>query len=874
MKRFLASVSVLLVLCMTLFSCGKKGNTPDEEYTLPLEDGKKQLTIYYNRPGGYDDADVWLWYGSVAGRGYLFHECAYGAKVVVNVPESIEEVGFIIRVGCSDPGGDTWGTCEKDGTQDDRKVKLTGRETVIYTKAGDGNSYISDDGGKTLQEMRSISLADMRDLTHIKYILSSGLPLTAADVKLSDSAGNAVAIKNFAHNYANGTLETQEPLDITQAYTLSVTGMDPVTVVPLGYFDSEEFAQNYTYTGKLGVELSASRTVFRLWAPTASEVTLNLYAAGNGGTAQTHPCVKGEKGVWSYTAESNLSGQYYTYTVTTAAGRQTAVDPYAVSAGINGNRGMVLDLSSTDPVGWTDTPYVPAGVENYTDAEIWEIHVRDFSQNITRSLYKGKFLAFTETGLTNANGVPVGVDYIKDMGYTHVHLLPSFDFASVNESQSAGFNWGYDPQNYNVPEGSYSTDATRGEVRVREFKQMVQALHANGIGVIMDVVYNHTYDGNSNFNKIVPYYYYRYQTNGAASNGSGCGNETASDRPMFRKFMLESIAHWQTEYNVDGFRFDLMALHDTATMQAIEKEVHARNPYALLYGEGWTGGTSALAANKQSTLANLKAVNAQTETNGIAMFNDVIRDAIKGSVFDAQDVGFATGAKESAAAGIRFGVNGGVTGAFAANTSWSAYNPTNVINYASAHDNHTLWDRISVVYGEEQNTLSDRMRRNALSAAIVQTSLGVPFMQAGEEMLRSKKNADGTYNENSYNASDAVNNLQWDLLKTDAPQYSMSRYYKGLIAFRKSSTALRQATAANACALNAQSGGALLAFTVTDGTETLFVVYNASESAKTVTLPAGNWNLHVNAQTAGANALQEGLSGAQSIEKIACYVYR
>ncbi len=880
MKKFLTTVSLLLTVLLLLCSCGSNrggGEKPPEEYGLPIGEGERQLTIYYNRSLGYDDCDVWLWYGSVAGRGYLFYECGYGAKMVVNVPESIEEVGFIIRTGCSDPGGTSWGTCNKDGTDSDRSVKLTGRETVIYTKAGDGKSYISNDGGVTLEEMRSISLADMLNPTTVRYVLSSGLKLSEQDVKLTDAAGNAVAIETFSHNYSNGRITTAQPLDLTKSYTLSVTGMESVTVVPRTYFASDEFAAAYGYDGPLGVELTATSTVFRLWAPTASAVKLNLYASGNGGSAEkTAELVKGEKGVWTHTEPESLAGKYYTYTVTTALGRQVAVDPYAVSAGVNGNRGMILDLDTTDPQGWTSAPYVPAGVENYTDAQIWEVQIRDFSNTISTSNYKGKYLAFTETGLKNEAGMSVGVDYLKELGITHVHLMPTFDYASVDESKPSGYNWGYDPKNYNVPEGSYATDPTDGAVRVREFKQMVQSLHENGIGVIMDVVYNHTYDGNSNLNKIVPYYYYRYQSNGTMSNGSGCGNETASEHSMFRRYMIDSLTYWQKEYNVDGFRFDLMALHDVETMRAIEKAVHAINPHALLYGEGWTGGTSELAADKQSKLSNIKNVNKNTQTNGIAMFNDVIRDAIKGSVFDANDTGFATGAKAEYSEKIRFGVNGGVLDtAFGTDSTWEAYNPTNVVNYASAHDNHTLWDRICHVYGEKAETLSDRMRRNYLAAAIVQTSLGIPFMQAGEEMLRTKKNADGTYNENSYNASDAVNNLDWSALTDTSPQMQTMRYYRGLIAFRKAHKVLRLPSSENVCSL-VKADGALLVFTMTDSAtgETLCVVYNAEEKEKNVTLPAGSWDLYVNAVRAGVTPIETELSDAQTVEKIACYVYK
>ncbi|MDE7159030.1 MAG: type I pullulanase, partial [Clostridiales bacterium] len=335
------------------------------------------------------------------------------------------------------------------------------------------------------------------------------------------------------------------------------------------YFSSAAFSNAYTYNGNdLGVTLAENSTQFKLWAPTAASVKLNLFEAGNGGVAyKTVDLTLGEKGVWSYTENLNLDGKYYTYTVKTSLGEQEAVDPYAKSAGLNGLRGMIIDLDTTDPDGWDGTPFNNPNVENYTDAQIWEVHVRDFSNKIKSSKYKGKYLAFTERGLTE-NNVPVGIDYLVELGITHVHLLPSYDYASVDEAKpNESFNWGYDPQNYNVPEGSYSTDPTDGAKRVTEYKQMVQALHNAGISVVMDVVYNHTYSLDSNLNKVVPYYYYRYGNDGTPSNGSGCGNETASERAMVRKYMVDSVSYWQNEYNLDGFRFDLMGVHDITTMQ-------------------------------------------------------------------------------------------------------------------------------------------------------------------------------------------------------------------------------------------------------------------------------------------------------------------
>lgn len=882
-KGVFAVLCTLLAALFAFASCATENS--DKEYTLEMEEGKKQVTVYYNRDGGYEKSDIWFWYSGVNGRGYEWHPCEYGVKFVANVPDSLTEVNFIIRTGCSNPGGSDWGTATKDGTDADRVIKLTGDKTVIYTKGGDASSYTSNDGGKTLEIIRFVSGADMQDSTHVKVTLSDGSSVKASDVKIKTSEGTEVAITSVNGNI----ITTATALDLANSYTLYVTGLDPVAIVPMTYLSSAAFEQAYTYNGELGVELNANSTTFRLWAPTASKVVLNLFDSGDGGKASAvKDLTRGDKGVWSYTHDSNLNGKYYTYSVTTSLGTQEAVDPYARSAGLNGKRGMILDLDSTDPENWVETPFAVPGVNNYTDAQIWEVHVRDFSNKIDSSKYKGKFLAFTETGLKNKNGVSVGVDYLKNLGITHVHLLPSYDYASVDESKTgedAQFNWGYDPENYNVPEGSYSTDPRDGAKRVNEYKRMVQALHNQGIGVIMDVVYNHTYSLDSNLNKIVPYYYYRYNADGTPSNGSGCGNETASERSMVRKYMVDSVTYWQNEYNLDGFRFDLMGVHDLGTMQAIEKAVHAVNPAALIYGEGWTGGGTVLAADKQATLANLQALNNGTsnKVNGIAMFNDVIRDGVKGSVFDIDDTGFATGAKGSCIEKILFGVSGSTGGRITKfESTWYAHNPTQVINYVSAHDNNTLWDRICHSYGEESSTLAKRTAMNRLSAAIVQTSLGIPFMQAGEEMLRAKKNDDGTYNENSYNSSDKVNNIDWNLLSENSVQQQTMQYYKGLIAFRKSSSALRLTDAGRnvatyACVLDKKDEGkAFIAFTVTDRVtgEKLLVIYNAGESAYEYTLPAGNWDLYINGTQAGTTVLQNDVTGKQSIAGISCYVYR
>ncbi len=617
------------------------GDTPEpggDEYTLEPEAGCNQITFYWDGDGSpLDKCDMWIWYPNADGRGYPFHPCEYGGKVVLNVPEDISEVGFIVRTNCSDPGGTSWGDATKD-YDGDRYAQITGKETFVYLKSKDGAQYMSDDGGKTLYQAKQFTLAGIISLDEIKYNITPAMRITSLDqVKVLDG-DRELEIKELSslnNEVVSGVIKVGEELDISKIYTVKIEGYEPQSAVPTTVFDSPEFIEKYTYDGDLGAINTADSTLFKLWAPTASAVKLNIYDEGEGGEArEVVDMAKGEKGVWS--AEYPGSGGfYYTYTVTNALGTFEAVDPYARAVGVNGNRGMVVSLDATDPDGFGEDKYYN-GINAYNEAVIWEVHVRDFSNAIADSQYPGKYLAFTEHGLKNSAGEPVGIDYLMDLGITHVHLQPVYDFATVDESSSAPqFNWGYDPKNYNAPEGSYSTDPFHGEVRINEFKQMVKSLHDSGMGVIMDVVYNHTFDADSCFSRIVPYYYYRY--NGAElSNGSGCGNETASNRVMFRKFIVDSVSYWAQEYHIDGFRFDLMALHDVQTMQAVEEAVHAINPNAIIYGEGWTGGSTPLNLNQQANQANIGKVTATGDGIGpVAVFNDSIRDGLKGSVFDA-----------------------------------------------------------------------------------------------------------------------------------------------------------------------------------------------------------------------------------------------
>ena len=476
--RFTSLLLVLLLIAMAIFtSCdlGSGGGetetetetegayVPDpNEYKLPLEDGYNQLTFYWSYKGGtYEKCDIWIWWGDKAGQGYTFHECNYGAKVVINVPEDVKEVGFIVRRDCSEPGGSSWGNATKD-YESDRFAIIEGKETVIYLRSGDPEQYKSQDGGKTLEMIKKFSLASMVDVRRLQYRITPKATFTSlSQIKVyeGDREVKVTAVSTMGREATTGYIDVAEDLKLDATYRVVIEGYGEKTVIPMGIFDSEWFAENYHYEGDdLGAVISGDNTTFKVWAPTASKVVLNLFEKGNGVDAyKSVEMTRGDKGVWSHT-EACGHGTYYTYTVTTAVGTQEAVDPYAKAAGVNGDRGMVVDLSLTNPVGFEES-ILRDPINSYSEAVIWEVHVRDFSNKIDGSQYKGKYLAFTERGLVNEYGKPIGIDYLVELGITHVHLLPVYDYASVDEANpDSGFNWGYDPENYNVPEGSYSTD--------------------------------------------------------------------------------------------------------------------------------------------------------------------------------------------------------------------------------------------------------------------------------------------------------------------------------------------------------------------------------------------------------------------------------
>ena len=809
-------------------------NPPEDTYFLPKEEGYNQITFYWVSPKGIENCDIWFWWGDTAGKGYVMQPWGLGGKVVINVPEDVSEVGFIVRTSCSDPGGTSWGSATKDGTDSDRFATIEGKETFVYLKSGDPNQYISNDGGRTLIMAKKFTLAEITDFRKIRYNLTPATTISLSQVKVYDG-DREVAIKKLA---SGRIIELEEDLDLSKTYRVSIEGFGEKNAIPIGVFDSATFISDYTYDGDdLGAVISGDTTTFKVWAPTASKVVLNLFESGHEGTAyKSVEMTRGDRGVWSYT-ENCGHGTYYTYTVTTSVGTQEAVDPYARAAGLNGNRGMVVDLSLTNPDGWEYE--FSTGIDSYSDAVIWEIHIRDFSNKIESSEYKGKYLAFTERGLVNEHGQPVGIDYLVNLGITHVHLLPVYDFATIDEATPEDeFNWGYDPKNYNVPEGSYSTDPYNGDVRIKEYKEMVLALHKAGIGVVMDVVYNHTYDANSSFNRIVPYYYYRYNSTGANTSASGCGNDTASERYMYGKFMVDSVKYWASEYNLDGFRFDLMGLHDLETMQNVEKAVHAINPEALIYGEGWKMGSTI----DGSDMANQTNIGKITVTDGaiggVAVFNDVIRDGLKGSVFDSAAQGYINGKGQANLAKVVFGIKGGN----AMSQGWSVTD-SRVVNYMSAHDNNTLWDKLELSNGSD--TVEARLAMNRLGATIIAASKGMVFFQAGEEMLRTK---DG--DENSYKSSDAINNIDWSVLDGESMQYEMMLYYKHLIEVRKTYSIFtnNDATVTETKIVN----GRMSVLYEDENGEKAMLIANPTSANMTYSL-SGEWYMVVNGVDANSN---------------------
>ena len=811
------------------------------------------IKLHYKRTDGkYTGWNAWMWTLACGGKDYALVETDDETVATMEVDGyTTTSVSFIVRKG-------QW-ECQEFGERRIDVSTILSGTVHCYVESGVEKFEVKLE--KDVVKGNKLISAELDYDTGMIRVQTS-LPVNDPGVfKICDASGKLqdVQIVDLTGEDGAYALKLSKKLDLVTLYRyMLVFESVSYSIKTTTVYASKAFATEYRYDGKdLGANWSATSTLFKLWAPTAETLKLKLYRSGTPGSddlIKTVNMIRGEKGVWSAVVDGDCHGQYYTYLVTVNGNTVEAVDPYTRTTGVNGGRGMVIDLASTDPEGW-DQDENPNKLKAYTDAVLYELHVRDFSIDANSGISeanRGKFLGLTEQGTTTPNGAVTGLDYLKSLGITHLHLLPVYDYGSVDESRLdvPQFNWGYDPVNYNTPEGSYSTDPYNGSVRVSEMKQMVKTLHDNGISVVMDVVYNHVFEaGSFCFNRIVPGYFSRFNPDGSYSNGSGCGNDTASERAMVRKYIVDSIVYWKEQYHIDGFRFDLVGLLDATTINALVDAVHEKHPDVIFYGEGWTMNTAVEPGNMMATQLNAKL------TPEFAYFSDTIRDLLAGR--NGETLGFVSGLQ---------GKEEPMAYCFTGNTSWCP-KPTQTVNYASCHDNYTLMDKLSLT--RKDATKADLLRMNRLAAAIYMTSQGIPFIHAGEEFLREKLDQNGNRVENSYNAPDFVNKIRWDVMEED-DCVEMIEYYRGLIAFRKAHGALRLTTAEEVAANVTYKWitNEVIMFEIdgkesveTEDAEKILVIFNATAKNREIDLEAagvaeGSWNVCIDDQSAGVETLR------------------
>ncbi len=842
-RRFVA------VFMMVLLTVGLFGNVTNAK----AANGPTLRFHFHRASGEYDGWDVWLWEAGKDGAGYELKEENGERIATMQVSAGCSSVGFIVRTAAWD----------KDIGEDQfiDIAEVVSGTVDVYVESG-VKGYTKEYGNDVVLGIKVRTVKGNDDGT-VGVTMTGKIEedlMTVFKVRSRDGDLTITDVKNVGgYDYK---IYLKEELINSHRYTLFYEGDGFIVNMP-NVYSTEEFEAQYTYTGSdLGATWTKEKTTFRVWAPLAEKLTVNLYKAGDEFASDLIEKIEMKEdvnGTWVAEKAGDQNGVYYTYSILIDGRTVETIDPYARTSGANGKRGMIIDLDSTDPEGWAKDKNPNAGL-TINDAIIYEGHIRDLTESKSSNIQNaGKFLGLTETGVKTDSGISTGIDHMKDLGITHLHILPMYDYGSVNET-AGGYNWGYDPVNYNIPEGSYSTDPKNGAVRVSELKRMVKALHDNGISVVMDVVYNHVQNASTfSMNVLTPGYFSRIADDGTYSNGSGCGNDTASERSMVRKFIVESVNYWVEEYHIDGFRFDLVGLIDVDTINEIVKTVHEKHPDVIFYGEGWT----------QTTLIT-KDIPLATQTNssltpGFAYFNDTIRDGLKGSVFD-QGTGFVSGGNGSEAAIVR---------CFLGADRWCK-SPSQTINYASCHDNNTLIDRI--VLSRKDASYEDCVKMNKLAAAVYLTAEGIPFMQAGEEMLRTKVNSDGTFNSNSYDAGDTVNEINYASLD-DALTAEVYEYYKGLIAFRKAHSVLRLTTSEDVdkyvskVAVNKEN---LVVMNVTGGPETekskaMYFIFNANPEEVEITLPEGEWDICANGTNAGNKSLGKA-SGTIKVDGISAMI--
>ncbi|MGE1126455.1 type I pullulanase [Bacillus wiedmannii] len=790
-----------------------------------------EVIIHYKeQSGNTKDWNLWLWGENANGKSYEFTgEDEFGKYAKINIDDDYDRVGFIIRTNeWEKDGGDRWIENIKDGRAE------------VWILSGDDKVYNSKPSSDlSIQKATIDSFNEITVTTNVPFHIKER-KIEIEGIKIKNISPYDIKSGNITNKVK---IITEQKIDLKQTYKVKIENVAD-TYTEIGkVIRSEEFDHSFYYGGNdLGNIYTPQHTKFRVWAPTASEAKLVIYKKWNDKIGTEINMKQSEKGTWKAELTGNQKGLFYTYKVKIGDKWTEAVDPYARAASVNGDKGAVVDLEETTPKKWKANK--KPKFKNPEDAIIYELHVRDLSiQPESGIKHKGKYLGVTEKGTRGPEGVKTGLDHMKDLGVTHVQLLPIFDYASVNEENlnEPQYNWGYDPKNFNVPEGSYSTNPYEPTVRITELKQMIQTLHDNNLRVVMDVVYNHMYNAaESNFHKLVPGYYYRYNEDGTFANGTGVGNDTASERKMMRKFMVDSVTYWAKEYNLDGFRFDLMGIHDYETMNEIRKAVNQIDPSIILHGEGWDLNTP-LAAELKANQKNAEKMK------GIAHFNDNIRDGLKGSVFEEKENGFVNG-KENLEDRIKKGITAGIY----YDINSSTYQDTEqVLTYVEAHDNHTLWDKLELTNPGDSEEVRKQMHK--MSSSILLTSQGIPFLHAGQEFMRTKYG-----DHNSYKSPDSINQMDW--LRRAAFNNEVD-YMKGLIDLRKKYAAFRMTSAEqikkqvsfidapkNVVAYSIKGNG--------NKNEYFMVTHNANREAVDITLPLkGPWKVLVDGKQAGSKTL-------------------
>nr|WP_269808213.1 type I pullulanase [Bacillus pretiosus] len=790
-----------------------------------------EVIIHYKeQSGNTKDWNLWLWGENANGKSYEFTgEDEFGKYAKINIDGDYDRVGFIIRTNeWEKDGGDRWIENIKDGRAE------------VWILSGDDKVYTSKPSSDlSIQKATIDSFNEITVTTNVPFHIKER-KIEIEGIKIKDISPYDINSGNITNKVK---IITEQKIDLKQTYKVKIENVAD-TYTEIGkVIRSEEFDHSFYYGGNdLGNIYTPQHTKFRVWAPTASEAKLVTYKKWNDKIGTEINMQQSEKGTWKAELTGNQKGLFYTYKVKIGDRWTEAVDPYVRAASVNGDKGAVVNLEETTPEKWK-TNKKPK-FKNPEDAIIYELHVRDLSiQPESGIKHKGKYLGVTEKGTRGPKDVKTGLDHMKDLGVTHVQLLPIFDYASVNEENlnEPQYNWGYDPKNFNVPEGSYSTNPYEPTVRITELKQMIQTLHDNNLRVVMDVVYNHMYNAaESNFHKLVPGYYYRYNEDGTFANGTGVGNDTASERKMMRKFIVDSVTYWAKEYNLDGFRFDLMGIHDYETMNEIRKAVNQIDPSIILHGEGWDLNTP-LAAELKANQKNAEKMK------GIAHFNDNIRDGLKGSVFEEKENGFVNG-KENMEDRIKKGITAGID--YDINSS-TYQDPEQVLTYVEAHDNHTLWDKLELTNPGDSEEVRKQMHK--LSSSILLTSQGIPFLHAGQEFMRTKYG-----DHNSYKSPDSINQMDW--LRRAAFNNEVD-YMKGLIDLRKKYAAFRMTSAEqikkqvsfidapkNVVAYSIKGNG--------NKNEYFMVAHNANREDIDITLPSkGPWKVLVDGKQAGNKTL-------------------